>query len=91
MCMSVGGAGMGGRDTAGYVQKSIFRKPQTLFECHGNPGVPKQGLHAPEEWIARVIKLNNYLTEFPTPAGIEAKKLEDEKILEVLENGIPTS
>eukprot|EP00957_Ditylum_brightwellii_P070270 5337974-Ditylum_brightwellii.AAC.1 len=29
--------------------------------------------------------------EFPMPAGIAAKKLEDEKILEVLENRISTS
>eukprot|EP00957_Ditylum_brightwellii_P047447 3603961-Ditylum_brightwellii.AAC.1 len=43
------------------------------------------------KWIARDIKLNNYLMEFPTPTGIMAKKLEDEEILEVLENGIPTS
>eukprot|EP00957_Ditylum_brightwellii_P161546 12299936-Ditylum_brightwellii.AAC.1 len=41
--------------------------------------------------IARVIKLKNYLTEFPNPTRIEAKKLKDEEILEVLENGIPTS
>eukprot|EP00957_Ditylum_brightwellii_P051165 3878778-Ditylum_brightwellii.AAC.1 len=34
------------------------------------------------KWIARVIKLNNYLTKFPTPAGIEAKKPEEEEILE---------
>eukprot|EP00957_Ditylum_brightwellii_P051031 3869560-Ditylum_brightwellii.AAC.1 len=43
------------------------------------------------KWIARAIKLNNYLMKFPTSTGIEAKKLEDEEILEVLENGIPTS
>eukprot|EP00957_Ditylum_brightwellii_P001254 98131-Ditylum_brightwellii.AAC.2 len=43
------------------------------------------------KWIARVIRLNNYLMEFPTPTGIVAKKLEDEEILEVLENRIPTS
>eukprot|EP00957_Ditylum_brightwellii_P024400 1842166-Ditylum_brightwellii.AAC.1 len=42
------------------------------------------------KWIARVIKLNNYLTEFPTLTGIEANKLEDEEILDVLENRIPT-
>eukprot|EP00957_Ditylum_brightwellii_P163061 12416721-Ditylum_brightwellii.AAC.1 len=29
--------------------------------------------------------------EFPTPTGIDAKKPEDEEILEVLENGISTS
>eukprot|EP00957_Ditylum_brightwellii_P150667 11471848-Ditylum_brightwellii.AAC.1 len=43
------------------------------------------------KWIARVIKLNIYLMEFPTPTEIEARKLETEGILEVLENGIPTS
>eukprot|EP00957_Ditylum_brightwellii_P145114 11052736-Ditylum_brightwellii.AAC.1 len=32
--------------------------------------------------LKRVIKLSNYLTEFSTPTGIEAKKLEDEEILE---------
>eukprot|EP00957_Ditylum_brightwellii_P011192 847512-Ditylum_brightwellii.AAC.1 len=42
------------------------------------PGIPKQSIQAPEE-------------EFPTPTGIEAKKLEDEEILEFLENRIPTS
>eukprot|EP00957_Ditylum_brightwellii_P171664 13069271-Ditylum_brightwellii.AAC.1 len=43
------------------------------------------------KWIATVVKLNNYMTEFPTPTGIEARKLEMEEILEVLENRIPTS
>eukprot|EP00957_Ditylum_brightwellii_P124306 9475175-Ditylum_brightwellii.AAC.1 len=42
-------------------------------------------------WISRVVKLNNYLTEFPTPTGVEVKKLEQEELLEVLENKIPTS
>eukprot|EP00957_Ditylum_brightwellii_P015028 1133725-Ditylum_brightwellii.AAC.2 len=54
---------------AGYIQKSISKKPQTLFECHDSPGVPKQSLQAPEK--------------FAKPAGIEAKKLEDEEILEM--------
>eukprot|EP00957_Ditylum_brightwellii_P166140 12648785-Ditylum_brightwellii.AAC.2 len=43
------------------------------------------------KWIARVVKLKDYLIEFPTPTGIKARKLEMEEILEVLENGIPTS
>ena len=43
------------------------------------------------KWIARVLKLNNYLMEFPTLTGIEARKLGTKEILEVLENGIPTS
>eukprot|EP00957_Ditylum_brightwellii_P090997 6928726-Ditylum_brightwellii.AAC.2 len=43
------------------------------------------------KWIAWVVKLNNYLTEFPTLTANEARKLEMEEILEVLENRIPTS
>eukprot|EP00957_Ditylum_brightwellii_P101822 7760487-Ditylum_brightwellii.AAC.2 len=42
------------------------------------------------KWIARVIKLKKYPSEFPTPANIEATKMDQEKILEVLENRIPT-
>eukprot|EP00957_Ditylum_brightwellii_P097203 7403160-Ditylum_brightwellii.AAC.1 len=42
------------------------------------------------KWIDRVIKVNNYLMEFPTPVGVEAKKMDLEEILEVLEHGIPT-
>eukprot|EP00957_Ditylum_brightwellii_P065137 4940522-Ditylum_brightwellii.AAC.1 len=34
------------------------------------------------KWIARAIKFNNYLTEFPTPTGVEARKLEQEELLE---------
>eukprot|EP00957_Ditylum_brightwellii_P078282 5952038-Ditylum_brightwellii.AAC.1 len=43
------------------------------------------------KWIAKVVKLNNYMTEFHTTTGIEAWKLETEEILKVLKNGIPTS
>eukprot|EP00957_Ditylum_brightwellii_P037775 2856908-Ditylum_brightwellii.AAC.1 len=39
----------------------------------------------------QVVKLNNYLTEFPTSTDIEARKLEQEELLEFLENRIPTS
>eukprot|EP00957_Ditylum_brightwellii_P053387 4046333-Ditylum_brightwellii.AAC.1 len=39
----------------------------------------------------RVIKLNNYLTEFPMSAGIAAKKLEDEEILEMDKEDFDTS
>eukprot|EP00957_Ditylum_brightwellii_P161320 12283363-Ditylum_brightwellii.AAC.1 len=42
------------------------------------------------KWIARVIKLNNYLTEFSMPPGVESMKMDQGEILEVLENGIPT-
>eukprot|EP00957_Ditylum_brightwellii_P159531 12143860-Ditylum_brightwellii.AAC.1 len=38
----------------------------------------------------QVIKLNNYLTEAPMPAGAKARKMDQEEILEVLENRIPT-
>eukprot|EP00957_Ditylum_brightwellii_P064361 4884931-Ditylum_brightwellii.AAC.1 len=41
------------------------------------------------KWVSRVVKLNNYLTEFPMHTGVEAKKLEQEELLEVLENRIP--
>jgi hypothetical protein len=58
-----------------YVQHMTYR-PRYIYVC---------------KWIAIIIKLNNYLTEFPTPIGIVTKKLEDEEILEVLENKIPTS
>eukprot|EP00957_Ditylum_brightwellii_P158147 12037455-Ditylum_brightwellii.AAC.1 len=47
--------------------------------------------HVPaRKWIARVIKLNNYLTEFLTPTGVKARKMDQDEILEVLENRIPT-
>eukprot|EP00957_Ditylum_brightwellii_P058502 4436295-Ditylum_brightwellii.AAC.1 len=46
---------------------------------------------SPHKWTARVIKLNNYLTEFPMLSRVKAKKMDQEEILEVLEIGIPTS
>eukprot|EP00957_Ditylum_brightwellii_P039499 2988509-Ditylum_brightwellii.AAC.1 len=42
------------------------------------------------KWNARVIKLNTYLMKFPTPGRVEASKIDQEEILEVLENRIPT-
>eukprot|EP00957_Ditylum_brightwellii_P042363 3207548-Ditylum_brightwellii.AAC.1 len=42
------------------------------------------------KWIARVVKLNNYLMEFPTSTGVKARKSEQEELLEVVEQGIPT-
>eukprot|EP00957_Ditylum_brightwellii_P116145 8860243-Ditylum_brightwellii.AAC.1 len=41
--------------------------------------------------IARVIKLNNYLSEFPTPPIVVPRNMEMEEILEVLKNRVPTS
>eukprot|EP00957_Ditylum_brightwellii_P148068 11273540-Ditylum_brightwellii.AAC.2 len=43
------------------------------------------------KWIARVTKLNSYLTEFPTPPRVVPRKMDQEEILEVLENKIPTT
>eukprot|EP00957_Ditylum_brightwellii_P212028 15366878-Ditylum_brightwellii.AAC.1 len=43
------------------------------------------------KWIASVINLKNYIMEFPMPAGVEARKMDQEEILEVLENRIPIS
>eukprot|EP00957_Ditylum_brightwellii_P177722 13537828-Ditylum_brightwellii.AAC.1 len=34
------------------------------------------------KWIARVIKLNNYLTEFPMLIRVKSKKLKQEELLE---------
>eukprot|EP00957_Ditylum_brightwellii_P101918 7768142-Ditylum_brightwellii.AAC.1 len=32
--------------------------------------------HIPiRKWIARIVKLNNYITKFPTPAGVNARNL----------------
>eukprot|EP00957_Ditylum_brightwellii_P067147 5096561-Ditylum_brightwellii.AAC.1 len=38
------------------------------------------------EWITRIIKLNNYITELSTPAEVEARKMDQEEILDALEN-----
>ena len=43
-----------------------------------------------QEYIARVIKINNYLKEFlPTIVGRNATKLPDDELLDLLECGIP--
>eukprot|EP00957_Ditylum_brightwellii_P199251 15188633-Ditylum_brightwellii.AAC.1 len=53
-------------------------------------------MHKPRQFsvhklISRVVKLITYLTELPTPTGVETKKLEQEELLEVLENRIPAT
>ena len=41
-------------------------------------------------YIARVIEINNYLVEFPpTTVGRDATKLPEDKLLDLLEFGIP--
>eukprot|EP00957_Ditylum_brightwellii_P164606 12532911-Ditylum_brightwellii.AAC.1 len=62
-----------------------LQKWYTLYMTH------KPRHMSAHKWIARVTKLNNYLTEFPMLTRVEAKKMDQEEILEVLENGIPTS
>ena len=43
-----------------------------------------------QDYIARVIEINNYLTEFPpTVVGGDAIKLPDDELLDLLEFGIP--
>eukprot|EP00957_Ditylum_brightwellii_P126924 9676032-Ditylum_brightwellii.AAC.1 len=39
----------------------IIHKPRHISAC---------------KWIVRVIKLNNYLMEFPTPPGVVPRKLD---------------
>eukprot|EP00957_Ditylum_brightwellii_P120699 9206424-Ditylum_brightwellii.AAC.1 len=48
-------------------------KLQKWYICH----TMYKPMHIPiRKWIPMVVKLNNYCTEFPMPAGVEAKKLE---------------
>ena len=42
------------------------------------------------EYIARVIEINDYLKEFtPTTVGGDSTKLPEDKLLDLLEFGIP--
>eukprot|EP00957_Ditylum_brightwellii_P068263 5182492-Ditylum_brightwellii.AAC.1 len=66
---------------------TAFNNEQAKFENQ----FPENLEHCLNAVTVQVIKSNNYLAEFPTPTGIEAKKLEDEEILEILENRFPTS
>ena len=42
-----------------------------------------------KEWVAEVLKLNEYLKEFPTVKGIKETKLQESDIMEILEYGVP--
>ena len=40
--------------------------------------------------VNRVLELNGYLTEFPTPNNNQANKLEDDEIMDILEFSLPS-
>eukprot|EP00957_Ditylum_brightwellii_P200192 15260712-Ditylum_brightwellii.AAC.1 len=42
-----------------------------------------------QEWILRMIKLNEYLESFPVLDGVTAKKISREEFVDLLEDGIP--
>ena len=42
-----------------------------------------------KDYIARVCKINSYLTAFPTKPGRQATKLPTDKLLDLLEFGVP--
>eukprot|EP00957_Ditylum_brightwellii_P095607 7283375-Ditylum_brightwellii.AAC.1 len=60
---------------------TVVNNKQVMFDKESLENL-EHCLNAVTVQIARVIKLNNYLMEFPMPTGIVAKKLEDEEILE---------
>ena len=41
------------------------------------------------DYVNRVLELNGYLTEFPTPNNNQANKLEDDEIMDILEFSLP--
>eukprot|EP00957_Ditylum_brightwellii_P036284 2747777-Ditylum_brightwellii.AAC.1 len=41
------------------------------------------------EWILQMIKLNDYLAQFPVPDRVTATKISSEEFIDVLEDGIP--
>ena len=42
------------------------------------------------DYVNRVLELNGYLTEFPTPNNNQANKLEDDEIMGILEFSLPS-
>jgi len=42
------------------------------------------------DYVNRVLELNGYLTEFPTPNNNQANKLEDDEIMDILEFSLPS-
>eukprot|EP00957_Ditylum_brightwellii_P034494 2615875-Ditylum_brightwellii.AAC.1 len=42
-----------------------------------------------QEWISRMIELNDYLEKFPVPDKVTAEKISREECVDILEDGIP--
>eukprot|EP00957_Ditylum_brightwellii_P125259 9548329-Ditylum_brightwellii.AAC.1 len=41
------------------------------------------------EWILRMIKLNNYLVQFPVPDRVTTTEISCKEFVDILEDGIP--
>ena len=46
---------------------------------------------AVDEWVSQVFELNKYLQEFPKVNGNKPQKLDDAKMIDILEYGVPYS
>eukprot|EP00957_Ditylum_brightwellii_P023362 1763172-Ditylum_brightwellii.AAC.1 len=42
-----------------------------------------------KEWVAQVSELNGYLKDFPAHNGNRIHPLDDDKLLDILEYGVP--
>eukprot|EP00957_Ditylum_brightwellii_P000722 56788-Ditylum_brightwellii.AAC.1 len=42
-----------------------------------------------KEWVAQVSELNKYLKDFPAQNGSKIQPLNDDKIMDILEYGVP--
>eukprot|EP00957_Ditylum_brightwellii_P128827 9827442-Ditylum_brightwellii.AAC.1 len=44
-----------------------------------------------KEWVAQVSELNEYLKDFPAQNGNEVQPLDKDKIMDILEYGVPVA
>eukprot|EP00957_Ditylum_brightwellii_P122650 9353482-Ditylum_brightwellii.AAC.1 len=44
-----------------------------------------------KEWVAQVLELNKYLKDFPAYNGNNIQPLDKDKLLDILEYGVPAS
>eukprot|EP00957_Ditylum_brightwellii_P081587 6207084-Ditylum_brightwellii.AAC.1 len=44
-----------------------------------------------KEWVAWVLELNEYLKDFPAHNGNQVQPLDKDKIMDILEYGVPAS
>ena len=65
-------------DKAGQTQKRYLRR-----------NLRKDASMTVKEWVARVMELNAYLTEFPAHNGTDITELDDAEIMDILEYGVP--